>query len=402
MSFERLRHFYRVAAVLVLNTLILLLLVNISLFVFYSVKDRHAKKDHAHRADVPASQMKFLKDVYPNLSHEEVNVLRRETAAPARGLAYDPYTAFREPPFTGRYLNVDANGFRRVKNQGPWPPDKDKHLTVFVFGGSTTFGYSVPDDETIPSHLQELLSAGELTREVRVYNFGQASFYSTQERILFERLVASGFVPDVAIFIDGLNDFFSYDDRPMFYERLKALVEGDAQAPSPVRAALASIPLVRAAGSLNTRLARSLNNQPAAPPLPPDEIYNDREKIMRVIERYAAHKRMVEAVASVNKVKPVFVWQPVPMYKYDTRHHPYNVARWSERYAYVKYGYPAMAEFVGRNPQGDNFLWCADMQEKLAEPLYVDATHYSGKMSRMVAREIFGFVKEKKLLPFKN
>ena len=61
-----------------------------------------------------------------------------------------------------------------------------------------------------------------------------------------------------------------------------------------------------------------------------------------------------------------------------------------------------MAEFVRRNPPGDNFLWCADMQEKLTEPLYVDATHYSGKMSRMVAQKIADFIKEKKLLPFKN
>jgi hypothetical protein len=338
------------------------------------------------------------------LSEAQINELRRETASHARGFTYDPYTAFRERPHTGRYINVDASGFRHVKNQGPWPPDKDKHLSVFLFGGSTTFGYNAPDDETIASHLQELLSAGELAGEVRVYNFGQASFYSTQERIFFERLIASGFVPDVAIFIDGLNDFFYYDDRPIFYERVKRLVEGGTETPSPLRAALASIPLVRAAGSLNARLTRSSKNTADAPPqeVPPDETYNDYEKIMRVIERYARHKRIVEAVASAHKVKPVFVWQPVPMYKYDTRQHPYNVAQWRQRYAYVKYGYPQMAEFVRGNPQGDNFLWCADMQEKLTEPLYVDATHYSGKMSRMVAQEIFGFVKEKKVLPFKK
>jgi hypothetical protein len=110
---------------------------------------------------------------------------------------------------------------------------------------------------------------------------------------------------------------------------------------------------------------------------------------------------MVEAVAVANKVKTLFVWQPVPMYKYDTRYHPFAARRWGQ-YALVKYGYPEMAEFVRRNPPGDNFLWCADMQEKLTEPLYVDATHYSGKMSRMVAQEISAFIKEKKFLPFKN
>jgi len=403
MTLERLKHFYRVVAALVLNTLILLLLINISLFVFYSIKDKYTKKERVSAADIPASQMKFLKEVHPNLSEEEIRAVRREMASPARSLTYDPYTAFREPPFAGRYLNQDVNGFRHVKNQGAWPPDREKYFTVFLFGGSTTLGTGVPDDETIASHLQELLSSGELDREVRVYNFGQASFYSTQERIFFERLIASGFIPDAAIFIDGLNDFFYYDDRPIFYERIKALVEGKTKQPSPLAATLASLPLVRAAGSLKTRLARRLKHHAEDPKeqVPPDETYDDREKLMRVIERYASHKRMVEAVASVNKVRPVFVWQPVPMYRYDTRYHPYNVARWG-RYAYTKYGYREMAEFVRRNPQGDNFLWCADMQEKLTEPLYVDATHYSGKMSRMVAQKISDFMMEKKLLPAKD
>jgi hypothetical protein len=404
MTLEKLKHFHRAVAALVLNTLILLLLVNTPLFVFFSIKDKYTKKDQAASPDIPASQMKFLKEVHPNMNEGEINELRREMTSRLRSLTYDPYTAFREPPFAGKYLNEDVNGFRHVKNQGPWPPDKEKYFSVFLFGGSTTLGFGVPDDETIASHLQELLSAAEPDREVRVYNFGQASFYSTQERIFFERLITAGFVPDVAVFIDGLNDFYYYDDRPIFYERIKALVEGKTEKQAPLPAVLARVPMVRAAGALKARLARRLKS-PAGEiknQFPADETYNDRAKIMRVIERYASHKRMVAAVAAVNKVKPVFVWQPVPLYNYDTRYHLFAAdGRWG-RYAYIKYGYPEMAEFVRRNPQGDDFLWCADMQQNLTEPLYVDATHYSGKMSRMVAKEISDFIREKKVLPFKN
>jgi hypothetical protein len=403
MTLDRLKQFYRGAAALVLNTLLLLLLVNLVLFVFFTLKERYAKNDAPAWPVIPAAQMRFLKDVYPQWSEEEIIALRREMASPARGLTFDPYTTFREPPFAGKYLNEDVNGFRHVKNQGAWPPDRDKYFSIFVFGGSTALGYNVPDDETIASYVQESLSAERLEREVRVYNFGQASFYSTQERIYFERLITSGFVPDLAVFIDGLNDFYYYDDLPIYYEQIKARVEGKTEKQRPLAAVLARLPMVRAAASLKTRLART-TGKPAGDvtdQFPPDETYYDRAKIMRVIERYVSHKRMVEAVASANKVKTLFVWQPVPMYKYDTRYHLLVTRRWG-RYALVKYGYPEMAEFVSRNPPGDNFLWCADMQEKLAEPLYVDATHYSGKMSRMVAQEISGFIKDKKLLPFKN
>ena len=65
------------------------------------------------------------------------------------------------------------------RNQGPWPPD-DHDYNMFVFGGSTTFGYGVPDEQTIASHLQEVLSH-QTAREVRVYNFGRGMYRSSQE-----------------------------------------------------------------------------------------------------------------------------------------------------------------------------------------------------------------------------
>ena len=53
------------------------------------------------------------------------------------------------------------------------------------------------------------------TREPRVYNFGRGSYYSSQERILFEQLAVAGHVPDLAVFIDGGSDFvFAHTERP--------------------------------------------------------------------------------------------------------------------------------------------------------------------------------------------
>ena len=70
-----------------------------------------------------------------------------------------------------KYINVDENGFRMTKNQGPWLPSP-KYFNVFLFGGSTTFGYGIPDHQTIASYLQEFLSIVPLGKEARVYNFG--------------------------------------------------------------------------------------------------------------------------------------------------------------------------------------------------------------------------------------
>ena len=140
-----------------------------------------------------------------------------------RSYLYEPFTQFKERPNRGDYVNVDENGFRFSADQASWPPDPKK-VNVFVFGGSTTFGYGVADLETVPSRLQEELREKFVT-PVSVYNFGRGYYYSTQERVLFEKLLLSGYVPNVAIFIDGLNDFYQDIDEPLFTSRLRDIME---------------------------------------------------------------------------------------------------------------------------------------------------------------------------------
>src|SRR6516165_10527591 len=118
-----------------------------------------------------------LAKVYPGKTPQEINDLLSETWS--RPFIYETFTQFAERPFRGRYVNVDAAGFRFSAGQGPWPPDP-RALNVFVFGGSGTFGYGVADSETIPSRLQEELRRRN-GQPITIYNFGRGSYYSTQE-----------------------------------------------------------------------------------------------------------------------------------------------------------------------------------------------------------------------------
>ena len=153
------------------------------------------------------------------MSRSEIDNLLKETWS--RTYVYEPFTQFKERPYKGHYVNVDKNGFRYTKNQGPWPP-QSKSINVFLFGGSTTFGYGVSDNQTIASYLQEYLTE-KLGSDVRVYNFGRGYYYLTQERLLYEQLLKSGFIPDLAIFIDGINDFAFNNNEPFFTDRLRQL-----------------------------------------------------------------------------------------------------------------------------------------------------------------------------------
>jgi hypothetical protein len=248
----------------------------------------------------------------------------------------------------------------------------------------------VSDHQTIPSYLQEFLSTAGLEREPRVYNFGQGNYYSTRELILFEKLITSGFIPDMAIFIDGLNEFF------VVGELVQGRITQRTVASHYFFELLIKLPIARAALSLRNRVSSFLRKDKTTQEKG-NTTHNRDAPIKKVIDRYTSSIKIIDAVANVYDIKAIFVWQPIPTYKYDLRYHLFAEGGFGAL-GRSKFGYLQMAEFARHNPLGNNFLWCADMQESITEPLYVDKWHYSAKMSRKVARYILDLMIERDLL----
>ena len=90
-------------------------------------------------------------------------------------------------------------------------------------------------------------------------------------------------------------------------------------------------------------------------------------------------------------------WQPVPTYNYDLKYHPF-IPNGFGAHTNSKYGYPKMKEYLSGQPLKNNFIWAADLQTDLKEPLYIDKVHYSPKMSRILAEYIGDALIQKKLL----
>ena len=377
---RRLSRYYRTSAVILVNTGILLIFINLTVSsVLLTTPGCIVSATYGGQA---------LQKVYPDLNKGEIRDLLNETWA--RPYDYEPFTQFKERPFVGRYVNVNEAGFRNTKNQGPWPPAHD-NFNVFVFGGSTAFGYGVPDHQTVASYLQDFLAATSthLGEDVKVYNFGRGYYYSTQELMLFQRLLSLGFVPDMAVFVDGLNEFYFHADRPYFTERFETFVQGNV-----LLVLLEGLPITRAIKMLLYRGdAGPLRNStdPAQ--------YGDDAAITRAIDTYLRNKDAIETLSLAYGVQPIFIWQPVPTHQYNLRHHLFAKHDFDfGRHDYSRYGYARMAEVIEKSPPGDNFLWCADIQEHVEEPLYVDKTHYSAKGSKLLANHIYGLLKERNFL----
>ena len=397
ISYRKLREPYHFAAVVLLNTFVLLLLLNVVFLLVFSIKDTFLEES----PPVLTQYGQSLETVYPDLNKKEIEDLLHETWS--RPVAYEPFTQYKERPYAGKYVNVHKDGFRITKDQGPWPPNRNKYFTVFLFGGSTTFSFGLSDDQTIASYFQPLLSTVGMQREARVYNFGRGAYQSTQELILFERLILSDFIPDMAIFIDGLNEFYSKDDQPLFTDRLERIFEGKIGEDCGWLQILNSLPMTRAAlwtrrvvGSISFKNKRNQAENGAS--LEENESYNHEKMVETILARYLKNKKMIGVLAGAYGVNVIFVWQPIPHYGYDLRYHLFGLEP-LDGDADFKLGYQHMSAYRAPTRLGRNFLWCADIQEGVQEPLYVDNVgHYSAKMSRKVAGCILDMIIEGNLL----
>jgi len=375
--------YYKIFCVILINAVIIFIIIN-AFISYYEKRVAQPEKQEPSRGSVPFKFKEYsseLAPVYPGWTPEDANKLIYETRHVTLG--YDPFTQFKERPFVGKYVNVDPRGFRPIKNQGPWFPLRPAK-NIFVFGGSTTFGYGVADWETIASVLQEVLTANNPKQPINVYNLGRCSYISSQELILIEKLIQSGVVPDVAIFIDGLNDFAHCNGVPGFTKQLtRFMEEGDVP---EWRRTLENLPVMR----MIQKKSRSSTEDPQ----------NYSEAIVSdVIKRYKTNKKLVESICGEFAIKPLFVWQPTAVYQYDQDYNIFGKFDYDGFLPYVRVGYEAVAQHYKAGEFGDKFLWLADMQENLKEPLYVDAVHYSAKMSKLIADQISIALSEKNILP---
>lgn len=130
---------------------------------------------------------------------------------------YDPYILYRE-------------GVRPTSHNAP-DPSGPRHRTIWLFGGSTMRGGSLPEEQTIPSFLARTLNEEAKPQSFTLVNFGENSFNSLLEtKYLQKALIESPGPPDLVIFYDGANDsVYTAQYRTPYahhgYRRMRAMVE---------------------------------------------------------------------------------------------------------------------------------------------------------------------------------
>lgn len=300
--------------------------------------------------------------IYPGKSLEEIDTLQRECGL--LRYVYAPFVEFRHLPQKGRFVEVTPAGYRAGLGPQPWPPDPSDFV-VFVFGGSTTFGYGAFNDQTVVACLQRELAARYPALRVQCYNFGSVSYISTQERALFEVLLMRGVVPKAAIFIDGLNDYYYPDGQPQLTPILFRIVTPDLSLPAP---------------SLRTEEEK-------------------RHVVDAMLQRYRRNVRLTEAIAAGHGVKVLFIGQPTPFVDFTRNAANYPYDHLSQGHELCSWGYGRFKELAASGVLGPRFVWCGDAFADAQGIMYADGVHYSGGGADVFAKAIAERAAAKGLLP---
>ena len=136
----------------------------------------------------------------PNYVHEpwaRQHFIELAHVAMATRPVYDDFTIFHyEGPYSGSTITIDRDGYRLHKGAATTSPQESD---VWMFGGSTMWGWGAPDDGTIPALL-------ERTTNARVFNFAQTAYTAHQSLNLMLRKYAEGGAPRDVVFYDGVNE----------------------------------------------------------------------------------------------------------------------------------------------------------------------------------------------------
>ena len=382
--FSGLKYLYRSLGSLAFNIIVLFILVNLLSVGALAVRDYFKANPGAFGPDNP---WVIRAKAYPGWKSSDIYDLFIETWERQK-YEYEPMAQFKEAPYKGRFVNVSEHGFRQGKEPAVWPPNPEA-FNIFVFGGSTTFGYGLPDWQTIPAVLQKKLRAKGV-KNAAVYNFGRGYFFSTHEMLLFQRLLLEGRVPSMAVFIDGINDFYHFDIDFIWSDNLKESIARTQNTGLNIfRNGLDLLPVIRLMKFFyryfenddkkdkNKIAKQSLKKMVVAA--------SDPDVVAKVLTRYVRNQKMIRTLADTYNIETVFVWQPTPLYKYGLKQNLFTDTI-PERHKKAATGYEIARRWFDNNRLGDGMAWCADLHDLSAGPAYVDAMHYTAEFTETVVK----------------
>jgi lysophospholipase L1-like esterase len=305
------------------------------------------------------------------------------------------YVYWRNVPFKGKYINIDAEGLRQtwsgIDNKSS---AETKNLRVFMFGGSTMWGTGARDEETIPSFLAKMLTQ-EYGFNVKVTNFGMGGYVTTQEVMAPLRELQSGNIPDLVVFYDGVNDAFSaFQNRSIAgipQNESNREREFNLLRPQMIRRLYKEALLATFLNSSTYQVMRSVVRritgrdllhvewEPAVYP-PPHQVANEAGRV------YSWNVTFVRNLGQIYGFKTLFYWQPVIFTKDKLTVYEQEVVNGAN--AFRRYYEEAAIAAKTQLADVDMFHDISNVFSGDPKPYFIDTAHITGAGNEIVARRM--------------
>lgn len=282
---------------------------------------------------------------------------------------FDPVTTFSYEDLSGRWLNV-SDGVRSTWRP---PPCECRRLRVWVFGGSTAFGFPQKDDHSIPSELARV--AWERGLALDIENRAMPGFSSGQEARQFADLLVSSDPPYVAVFLDGANDVTQQQQRAVAgggrdeSDTIEATAERRVEAAFSVNDVVEGVDRLAGWG----RESAAAGEEPIPPP---------REIGEHAGNRYRRNAELVSRLAASAGVAVVRFWQPTAADVGPELAAPGVLTGASREVMSTTY-----AGAFSRVP--DDVVDLRNVLDAAPRPVFLDVTHVSDTGASIIGRKMF-------------
>lgn len=267
-----------------------------------------------------------------------------------------------------RHVNVEG-GFRR--SWSPPPCEECPTLTVWLFGGSTTFGLGQRDGHTIASELAR--TAWAAGRRLVVENRGMPGQVHWTEAQRFAWDLTVDPAPDMVLFYDGANELWSV--QHLNNERLGDIEEPVEPLTEDIWRGLRGDPLPEVpAGPPGAQLVEPERVEP----LDPEELG------ALAVRRYERSRKISADAAQANDVTIRWFWQPSRLSRPPVEGEPFSD---KDNEQYLRDFYRGAESRV---PDGVGDL--TDVFDDVEAPLFSDEVHHNEVGARIVAEAIWATI----------
>jgi hypothetical protein len=309
----------------------------------------------------------FIEKVY---GKENVEDYKKVISEQSIQFDYKPFVEFKEAERINEFTSVGNLGNRCNKNKilKCYPPKGGKK-EIWFFGGSTTFGYGVKNNETITANIEK-----QLFNKYRIVNFGAGHYFSTQERILFNNLLLELPPPYAVIFIDGINDFQRENnfDESIYSNSIKYKMNKSSSddLKDYFKERFYRLNIVKLIIEFKSKKKINIISK----------VIKEKE-MSKLVNVLINNQKINQAVANKYNIKLINILQPFPIFdhSYSTSNVPKEfLENKNKSFLNVKLGYK-----IYLSKKLNLALNLSEL--KIKEPMFIDTRHYTPEFNQAIA-----------------